>query len=109
MLHRLYRLDLLKATNICDRSASIDHICSTFLLCVQTFGWCFFSSFPQLQQQLIFEHSEVVFPGFKLMRSKGFGLEAGWRKYEEPAVRFFFLRACNLLKLSFWRISVDIS
>lgn len=41
----------------------------------------------QLQQSLIFEHAEVVFPGFKLMRSKGFGLEAGWRKFEQPVVR----------------------
>ena len=44
-------------------------------------------SWQQLQQSLIFEHAEVVFPGFKLMRSKGFGLEAGWRKFDEPAVR----------------------
>jgi hypothetical protein len=40
-----------------------------------------------VQQQLILEHAEVVFPGFKLMRAKGFVLETGWRKVLDPTVR----------------------
>ena len=40
-----------------------------------------------MQQQLIFEHAEVVFPGFKLMSAQGMKLELGWRKILDPEVR----------------------